>query len=201
MDFSDCFEGGYDMCRIIFDQGVNAAVLYSDRHIDEQISFPSSTDYAFTFQARGDYAGESWPILELRIDGNPVGQVVVNSNTYQPFEILANISQGNHQVSLAFINDYYDPGVEDRNLYLDYLRIELGQPLPSITESADLNCDSVVNIQDFGIILSWWGKQGSEIENYQNTHCPPGTIKSLDLSPNGIVDEQDLAVIFSNWGM
>jgi len=69
-------------------------------------------------------------------------------------------------------------------------------PLNAI--SADFNCDGRVNIQDLGIMLSHWGKSGSEINNYQNRNCQ--TRKNLDLSGQDItIGLEDIAKFFLEW--
>ncbi len=61
----------------------------------------------------------------------------------------------------------------------------------------DLNCDRVVDVRDFGILLSHWRKT-TGITKYKNTQC--GQEKNLDFVTNGTVDQQDLAALLSCWG-
>lgn len=61
----------------------------------------------------------------------------------------------------------------------------------------DFNCDGQVNIQDFGILLSYWG-QKTGLNNYQHPQC--SQTKNLDLVPNNIIDASDLASLLSCWG-
>lgn len=61
-------------------------------------------------------------------------------------------------------------------------------PLPKIL-SSDFNSDGEVNIQDFGILLSNWHKQGSEIKN-----------KKIDINKDNIIDKKDLSKLLSCWG-
>ncbi|MDD5289980.1 MAG: hypothetical protein PHT40_02120 [Patescibacteria group bacterium] len=62
---------------------------------------------------------------------------------------------------------------------------------------ADFNCDGVINISDFGILLSHWG-QTEKIKEYQNAQC--GVARSLDLAANNRIDTSDLSALLSCWG-
>ncbi len=60
----------------------------------------------------------------VALDGKQVGstQVVTAShgkNESQAFDILSTFGGGNHVVSINFLNDLYQPGVGDRNLFVD----------------------------------------------------------------------------------
>jgi len=85
-------------------------------------------------------------------------------------------------------------------------------PPPPIAQSivADFNCDGVVDIKDFGILLSHWKKITMDgIKNYLNNGCG-SQHKNLDIAPIGvgttgtvgddIVDESDFARLFNCWG-
>lgn len=55
--------------------------------------------------------------------------------------------------------------------------------------SADLNCDGRVDSSDFGILMSYWGTDGSGA-----TSC-----RSPDINRDGIVDSSDFAIMMSQW--
>ncbi len=63
----------------------------------------------------------------------------------------------------------------------------LGETTTS-TSSADLDCDGKVGPGDFGILLSWWGKNPSEAKS-----CNP------DISGDGNVDAGDMGIMLSQW--
>ena len=58
------------------------------------------------------------PIVEVCIDGNPVGQVHLASTAWRPYLLPIDLTQGSHELALAFTNDYNRDG-EDRNVMLD----------------------------------------------------------------------------------
>lgn len=68
--------------------------------------------------AKGDYAGNGWPVLDLYVDGKKVTNVTINSGYYKDFTINYPIMRGTHVIDLVFVNDYYDSETKaDRNLY------------------------------------------------------------------------------------
>lgn len=64
----------------------------------------------------------------------------------------------------------------------------LGETTTSMS-SADLDCDGKVGPGDFGILLSWWGKNPSEAKSCK---CP-------DISGDGNVDAGDMGIMLSQW--
>jgi hypothetical protein len=64
----------------------------------------------------------------------------------------------------------------------------------------DFNCDDKVDIQDFGILLSHWGKaEVAGIIDYQHPNC--SVEKSLDLDDDKkIVDAADMSILLGCWG-
>jgi len=95
----------------------------------QSVFFPGSGEYQFVILARGDPGG-GWPIARLSIDKNPVDSVEVSSGVWKQYEMRAVISQGTHNISLAFTEDWWGPDygtVGDRNLYLDNVSIMCAQ--------------------------------------------------------------------------
>jgi hypothetical protein len=86
------------------------------------VDFPTGGTYTFEVRARGSYAGEAWPIMEVRIDQNEVGTVTVDTSSWAVYTIQAYVSSGTHEVAIAFTNDYYRRR-QDRNLYVDNVTI------------------------------------------------------------------------------
>ena len=68
--------------------------------------------------ACGSQAAGVFPIVEIRIDGKPVGQVQLASTAWRPYPLQLELTQGTHELALAFTNDYNRDG-EDRNVMLD----------------------------------------------------------------------------------
>src|SRR5262249_53131444 len=96
-------------------------------YIEAPVNFPTTSRYRFLITARGDSAAGIAPIMELRIDQQPVGTVSVPSTTWASYIIDANIAAGAHNVAVPFTNDYYNPP-HDRNLYVNNIAISLLSP-------------------------------------------------------------------------
>ena len=74
--------------------------------------------YAMEIVASGSRAAGALPIVEVRIDGKPVGQVELASTAWRPYVLPVELTEGRHELALAFTNDLNQNG-EDRNLALD----------------------------------------------------------------------------------
>ncbi|RKY84546.1 hypothetical protein DRQ11_11365, partial [candidate division KSB1 bacterium] len=98
-------------------------IIWSNGEIYKKVDFPQSQTYEFEVKAKGDYAHGAWPNMELRIDNSVKGSKAVSSNNWNDYTLLVNVPAGSHKVAIAFTNDYYDPGQEDRNLYVDRIKI------------------------------------------------------------------------------
>ena len=86
--------------------------------------FPSSGTYVIEIAAKGDLANGEGPQMELLVDGNSKGKVFVNTNSPEIYTFELEVSPGNHEVSIAFNNDYCDPpNGADRNLFVDKISI------------------------------------------------------------------------------
>lgn len=107
----------------------------------------------FKIIARGDYAGNAWPIMEVRVGGILIASVTVNSKVWKTFEVIADITAGSHEISLAFINDYYVKPA-DRNLYIDKLIITQSIENKSISFTWDPNIEE--NLVGYKL---YYGKQ------------------------------------------
>jgi len=99
--------------------------LWSNGHLAQTVNFPSSGSYRFTLRAYGSIAAGDWSKAELRINqvASPGGVITVNTSTYAEFTATFSVNAGSQEVAIAFINDLYSPP-DDRNLYVDWLRIQ-----------------------------------------------------------------------------
>ena len=88
----------------------------------QEIAFPVTGDYLIGVLARGTPCFGVYPIAQVAIDGQPLGQISV-TDRWQTNCVSGRVSAGRHQVSVAFINDAGDPPREDRNLYVDKVLI------------------------------------------------------------------------------
>jgi len=103
-------------------------VLWDNGYIAQTLSFSSSGSYQLTLRAQGNLVAGAWPQAEIRLDQIPQTVITVNHATYTEFAFHLAISAGSHQIAIAFINDYWD-APDDRNLWVDWLRIQSTQPL------------------------------------------------------------------------
>ena len=88
---------------------------------------------------------------------------------------------------------YNSPRVLDPTCYFEeencvYPYVALGNI------KADLNCDGLIDIVDFGILLSYWETDGSAF-------TPGWCGRVPDIDGSGIVNGSDLGQVFSCWGI
>ena len=70
--------------------------------------------------ARGTVCNEEYPIVQFSIDGMPFGSVRLDSKDWKTYGVVGHLTKGNHQVTVAFVNDASDEANgEDRNLEVD----------------------------------------------------------------------------------
>ena len=63
--------------------------------------------------------GGIWPLMALNVDGMDAETVTVDSSIYMDYLFEVELDLGVHFTGVSFLNDAYNPGVEDRNLYVD----------------------------------------------------------------------------------
>ncbi|MCK5581374.1 MAG: VCBS repeat-containing protein [Candidatus Omnitrophica bacterium] len=97
--------------------------IWSNGYIEDSLDFNSGGMFEFEIVAKGSYAGGAWPNMELRLDQVNQASFTVNSSSWKSYIVELYVASGVHKVAAAFTNDYYVPGVEDRNLYVDKIII------------------------------------------------------------------------------
>ena len=70
-------------------------------------------------RAYGSPLGGIWPEMALTVDDVVEETVTVDSAEYTDYVFQVDLTAGVHTIGVSFLNDAYNPGVEDRNLYLD----------------------------------------------------------------------------------
>jgi len=73
-------------------------------------------------KAKGDYCN-GWPKMRLRIDGEIIKEWEVNSRNYNLYKTSVEFHSRKPQIDIIFPNDYSLHGKCDRNLYVDYIKI------------------------------------------------------------------------------
>jgi len=72
--------------------------------------------------ARGQAAVNEWPRMKVMLGNQLLGERVVNSTEFEPYEFQAKIETGVQRLEISFLNDYYDLP-EDRNLWIEQAEI------------------------------------------------------------------------------
>lgn len=99
-------------------------LLYTTGTLTSTFNAPGTGSYDVTVRAYGSLAGGIAPDMTLVIDGTTVKTwTVSNLAPYaaQPVFTLANLTAGNHVISVGFTNDA-QVGTEDRNLWVDNVK-------------------------------------------------------------------------------
>ena len=106
--------------------GNGVVALYCAGDIHGSLAFPSgSGTYQISIVARGDLVAGMFPNAQISIDGSVVGNLSVTTSAFSTFT-LDNVSakSGNHTLSIAYTNDYYNPALnQDLNLYIQSITI------------------------------------------------------------------------------
>ena len=80
-------------------------------------------EYDLRIYARGQIALDEWPVLVVKLDGQQIGQITLDSPSHVPFDLPIKLTAGAHRLEMRFINDVYKAGVYDRNCCLDKVEI------------------------------------------------------------------------------
>lgn len=83
------------------------------------IDFPTTGKYFFALRAWGTPVEGVYPIVEIHLDGERVGTMLVSSEKPRLFVHLFSAKAGKRKLTIAFVNDAWRPP-EDRNLWVDY---------------------------------------------------------------------------------
>ncbi len=103
--------------------------LSSNGSVTATMDASADGDYAVVVRAYGQQAGPDLPNMTVSVDGLEVASIDVSETSAAPgeFSVDVTLSQGPHQIAVAFTNDFYDmAAAADRNLYVDW--IELNGP-------------------------------------------------------------------------
>lgn len=114
--------------------------IWSNGYVEGTLQIPSTGEYNLQVTAKGDVALGSWPIMEVRIDGQTVATFNVSTAGWGPYAVRCALPAGSRRIAVAFTNDAYLPP-EDRNLHMDKVEVSalLTPPPPptSITLEAE----------------------------------------------------------------
>ncbi|SIO07419.1 Planctomycete cytochrome C [Singulisphaera sp. GP187] len=120
-----------------------ARMLASTGEIAVTFPCPRGGEYLFRVRAFGQQAGPEPARMAFQVDGKVIKTVEVTAEVGNPevYEVKLPLSEGARRLSVAFINDFYEPKAEDpkrrdRNLVVDFLEIQgtagaANAPLPA----------------------------------------------------------------------
>lgn len=108
--------------------------LNTNAELHVEFAFPKTGKYQIRIRAFGQQAGNEPPRLALKLDNRVVKTFNVTAvesdkDPRKTYEAEVEVKEGQHKVSLAFINDFYDPSIadekkRDRNLIIMGMLIE-----------------------------------------------------------------------------
>ena len=79
---------------------------------------------AVRLHVKGQKAFDSGPFVIVRLDGRIIGETVITEEDWSCIIFTPDISSGYHDLSVEFINDLYNPELDqDRNVFLGDLDI------------------------------------------------------------------------------
>jgi len=107
-------------------QGGHAA-LACNGYVQTPIQVAAAGRYSMEMAASGTPAAGVYPLVEVAIDGKPVGRVQLTSGAWRSYFLDLDLPAGNHELRLSFVNDLNANG-EDRNLLLD--KVTFARVLP-----------------------------------------------------------------------
>jgi hypothetical protein len=97
--------------------------LWSNGILGENVRIPAAGTYGVVVRAYGTPLGGIWPLMALSVDGVAGAPVTVGRGVYTDYSFQVALAPGDHSIGVAFLNDAYNPGVEDRNLFVDKFSI------------------------------------------------------------------------------
>jgi polyvinyl alcohol dehydrogenase (cytochrome) len=89
------------------------------------LTLQDAQSVSLAIRARGSIADNVWPIMQLKVDGVVLASWDVVGGNYATYSDLTTLSAGTHTIAIAFTNDART-STQDRNLYLDFLDVTLG---------------------------------------------------------------------------
>jgi hypothetical protein len=106
--------------------GTQYQILSSTGSAFVEFSAPSTGDYLFRVLAGAEQAGGELAKMGLRVDGKQRKAVTVTGHLkLARYGLRARLTRGNHRLSAAFLNDFYDPAKKlDRNLLIASIEVE-----------------------------------------------------------------------------
>ncbi len=101
-------------------------IITSNGTIAYDLSVPASGEYEVEVRAYGDQAGDEPVEMSFGANGKSVGteKVAAEENEHGDYAFTAKLKKGKNRIEVAFLNDFYDPQIGDRNLHLVHVRMK-----------------------------------------------------------------------------
>lgn len=99
--------------------------LHTNAEVFGHVDVPLTGDYAVVVEAWGTRGGDELPRLSVRVDGEEVEAFFVEAERGETdvFRVPVRLGEGRRRIGAAFTNDYWVPGVADRNLAIEAVSI------------------------------------------------------------------------------
>lgn len=118
--------------------------LSSNGEIASPFSIEGGGEHEVVVRAYGQQAGPDLPHMVVSIDGAVVDELDVSATSDAPAEhvVATSLDAGNHTVTVAFTNDFYDADAgADRNLYVDWVEVRPLGGTPGSIRDKVLTCE------------------------------------------------------------
>lgn len=104
-------------------------LMFARAEAEQVVVLPRPGEYRLRIRAGADQAGAEPAHLRLSLDGRELTTFAVDRRELREFELRTPCEGGSRRISLAFVNDYYDPenadpARRDRNLHVEWLEVE-----------------------------------------------------------------------------
>ena len=128
--------------------------LWSNGEFGDHVTFAKPGDYTIVLRAHGSPVKNVWPLAALFIDGRRRETITVDSAELNDYRFQLKADARAYRITVAFLNDAMEGG-EDRNLYIDRLRIAPVALQPEPTVAID---------EEITRMHNELGKEAAEIE-------------------------------------
>jgi predicted xylan-binding protein with Ca-dependent carbohydrate-binding module len=101
--------------------------MFANSALTTTVDLPTAAQSVSIF-AHGDIADGEWPRLVITVNGEPVGEVIVNSAVEKKFYVPIHADPGSAVIGVSYVNDFYDPATsQDRNAYVSKIKVHVAR--------------------------------------------------------------------------
>jgi len=79
--------------------------LEDNGSVSADLSITEPATHITVYARAGQLCGIAWPRFSVRIDGTPVGSIVVDNVAWEPSSIPVDLAPGTHHIELTYVND------------------------------------------------------------------------------------------------